>query len=90
MSEPKKKFIHNELSGTMFVNDRKVKDSQPIFTGSCMIEGIEYRISAWSKVTATGRKMYTLKFQNADDAYPLGTGNPDTPKPAMPDDEIPF
>lgn len=89
MNEPKKKFVHKDFSGTLFINDRKTKESQPILTGSCMIDGVEYRISAWSKLTATGRKMYSLSFQNSDDMYPMGTGNPDV-KPPMPDDEVPF
>jgi hypothetical protein len=89
MSE-KKKFEHRDFSGTLFKNERRTKESQPIMTGGCMIDGVEYRISVWSKTTATGRQMWSLSFQNADDMYPMGTGNPDVKKPPMPDDEIPF
>lgn len=89
MSE-KKKFVPNELSGSLFKNDFKTKDSQPSMTGSCMIDGVEYKISAWTKTTASGKPYFSLGFRNADDQYPLGTGNPDA-KPAPPlDDEIPF
>lgn len=88
MNAPKKKFETRDMSGALFTNDRRTKDSQPTFTGNCVIEGIEYRISAWSKTTSTGKKMLSLSFQNADDLYPLGTGNPEVAKPL--DDEIPF
>jgi len=46
-------FEHNDLSGSLFENDKKERDNQPDFTGSCKIEGVEYWMSAWVK---TGNK----------------------------------
>lgn len=89
MNEPKKKFVQNELSGSLFVNKYKSRDSQPMMTGTCMIEGVEYKVAAFSKISASGMKYYSLAFRNADDLFPMGTGNPDV-KPPMPDDEVPF
>lgn len=36
-------------SGILFVNDRKEKDSHPDRTGTAMIDGVEYYVSAWTK-----------------------------------------
>jgi hypothetical protein len=42
-------------SGVLFKNDRREKDSQPHATGSAMIDGVEYFVSAWTKEGAKGR-----------------------------------
>lgn len=67
-------------SGTLFKNEKKEKDTHPNMNGSCMIDGVEYRISAWTKDGAKGR-FQSLAFKRKDQQ-----GG----KPANEDSDIPF
>lgn len=42
-------MANKELSGALFKNGRKEKDTHPDMTGSAMINGVEYWVSAWKK-----------------------------------------
>lgn len=61
----------NNLSGVLFKNDRKEKDTHPDYQGSCEIEGQNYWISAWIKVgkdgsARAGQKFMSLAFKLKD------------------------
>lgn len=61
----------NELRGSMFRNDRKTKDNQPDYKGSCQIEGVEYWMSAWVREGKSGPFLsisYQLKEQRCTGA----------------------
>jgi hypothetical protein len=73
-------------SGSLFRNEKKETDKHPNATGTVMVGGVEYWISAWTKDGPKG-KFQSLAFQ------------PKVPKPEpMPqggfsaalDDDIPF
>lgn len=49
-------------SGALFHNDRKEKDTHPTHTGTAMIDGVEYYISAWVKEGKKGR-FFSLAFK---------------------------
>lgn len=50
-----------ELSGSLFRNDKKTDDKHPNATGSALIGGVEYWVSAWTKEGAKG-KWQSLAF----------------------------
>lgn len=54
-----------DMSGVLFKNDKKEKDTHPNATGSAMIEGVEYWISAWTKDGKNG-KFQSLAFKRKD------------------------
>lgn len=67
-----------ELSGALFKNKRKEKDSHPDYTGTCVINGVEYWMSAWintPKSNPTGEKYMSMQFKVKED-------KPQTAKPA--------
>ena len=75
-----------EMSGSMFVNSKKVTDSHPDRNGTALIGGVEYWVSGWIKETKSGDKWLSLAFKPKDEA-------PRKTQPAVDkadQDEIPF
>lgn len=48
-------FKHKDNSGSIFKNEKKEKDTHPNMTGSALIDGVEYWVSAWTKEGEKGR-----------------------------------
>ena len=42
-------FTQKDLSGSIFKNLKKTTDNQPHMSGSALINGIDYWVSAWTK-----------------------------------------
>jgi len=82
-------FVHRELAGSIFRNDRRDKDTQPTHKGDCKILGVDYWISAWTNETKDGSKYFGLKFEKKEDKYQTGAGIK-PPPPEDLDDDIPF
>jgi len=75
-----------ELSGSLFKNEKKTEEKHPQMQGSCLIEGIEYWVSAWTKEGTKGR-WQSLSFKRKDaksDAKPAPASIEQM------DDDIPF
>jgi hypothetical protein len=75
-----------ELSGSLFKNEKKTEEKHPQMQGSCLIEGVEYWVSAWTKEGTKGR-WQSLAFKRKD-FKPA-----DKPAPTsieQMDDDIPF
>ncbi len=60
-------FKQRDMSGVLFKNDRKEKDSHPNAKGTALIDGVEYYISAWTKEGQKG-KFQSLSFERKDAA----------------------
>lgn len=71
-------------SGTLGANKRKEKETHPSHTGQCLIDGVEYWISAWIKEGDTGR-FFSLAFKKKEQRG----GGSSTGKSSG-DSEIPF
>jgi hypothetical protein len=52
----------NSNSGAIWKNDRKEKDTQPDFTGSLNVGGIEYWVSAWKRKPDANPNAPALSF----------------------------
>jgi hypothetical protein len=57
-----------EGSGSLFKNERRNNEKHPHMTGTCMIDGKVYYISAWTKEGASGR-FQSLAFKLKDDDH---------------------
>ena len=55
-------FVQKELTGSMFKNQKKLTDNHPNMTGSALIAGVEYYVSAWTKTDKNGNKWQSLSF----------------------------
>ena len=49
-------------TGSLFKNDKKAKDTHPNATGSALIGGVEYWVSAWTKKDKNGNAWQSLAF----------------------------
>jgi hypothetical protein len=87
-------YEQRDNSGSVFVNDRKDKDTHPDRTGTAMIDGKNYWISGWIKKDRNGKSFMSLAFKPKEEQKPA----PKKPDPIssgrMPrddmDDQIPF
>ena len=60
-------YVQKDNSGSLFKNDKRESDNHPKAKGSAQIDGVEYWVSAWTKVTKDGDKWQSLSFQKKDD-----------------------
>jgi len=51
------------LSGSLFKNMKREKDTHPNATGTALIDGVEYWISSWTKEDKNGNKWQSLAFK---------------------------
>lgn len=69
-------YEQRELQGSLFKNEKKEKDTHPNMTGSCLIGGVEYWVSAWTKESQKGKWM-SLAFKKKDqNAKPAAAKDP--------------
>jgi len=96
-------YEQRDNSGSLFKNTYKQRDNQPDYTGNGIVDGTEYRVSAWVKDGAKG-KFFSLSFTPKEESGESATA-PTKPSPQKPvsktsskhqideldiDDEIPF
>ena len=53
----------NTNRGSLFKNDKKTEEKHPDLSGSINIDGTEYWISGWSKVSKSGQKFLSLSVR---------------------------
>lgn len=57
-----------DFSGSLFKNERREKDTHPNATGSALINGVEYWVSAWTKKDKNGNNWQSLAFKPKTEA----------------------
>ena len=59
-------YEQRDMSGSLFKNTKKETEKHPNLTGTAMIDGVEYWVSAWTKEGDKG-KWISLAFKAKDD-----------------------
>lgn len=85
-------YEQRDNSGSLFINDKREKDTHPNMNGSVMIDGKEYWISAWTKERNNGEKWLSLAFKPKEARVGGGGGYvSNDPQPVGDlDDDVPF
>lgn len=86
-------FEHKENRGSIFINDKKEKDTHPDRKGSANIDGKLYWVSGWDEITRDGQRSYlSLSFQLQDNqgSHDADQGSDAGQEPAGGFDDIPF
>ena len=61
---------NNTNRGSLFKNDRKDDTKFPDYKGSLNVDGIDYWLSAWIKISKDGAKFMSLSIKNKNaDAF---------------------
>jgi hypothetical protein len=64
-------YEQKDNSGSLFKNDRREKDTHPHATGTALIDGVAYWVSAWTKEGKSG-KFQSLAFRKKEEKAPDG------------------
>ena len=83
------KFEQRPDTGTLFKNERREKDTHPHATGTALIGGVEYWVSAWTKEGKSG-KFQSLAFKPKTEKTATGVKNNPGKLEEDVDSDIPF
>jgi len=84
-------FTHKPNSGSAFKNDEMLKETDPMFKGTALIDGKEYWVSVWQNTAkATGAGYFSMRFNPILDAKPKVEQLKKAIDDAFSSDEIPF
>lgn len=56
-------YEQKDNSGALFRNSRKEQPNHPDYTGTAVIEGVEYWLSAWVKESKGGQKYFSMSYK---------------------------
>lgn len=60
----------NTNTGALFKNDKKSTERHPDYKGTANIEGTEYWVSAWIKVSKNGQKFMSFSYTPKEEQAP--------------------
>jgi uncharacterized protein (DUF736 family) len=83
----------NENRGSLFKNEKKTEDKHPDLGGTLNVDGTDYWISGWTKVSKGGQKFISLSIRPKQDQTRQSsqpTRKAAAPAQDLPDDDLPW
>ena len=81
----------NEGWGLLFKNKKKTESKQPDLRGELLLNGVTYRVAAWSKESKAGERFMSIHAEIDRPREEKKTAEPQSkPKAKGLDDDIPF
>ena len=82
------KYEQKDGQGSLFKNERKAHDTQPDYTGTLTLGGVQYRLAAWIKQGKNGKFMSLSVQPKEEKAQAVGN----SPKAAVDDldNDVPY
>ena len=59
-------YEQRDMSGSLFRNDKREKETHPHARGTATIDGVAYFVDAWTKETKDGAKWQSLSFKKKE------------------------
>lgn len=72
-------YEQRDNTGTLFVNNRKSKDTHPDYNGTLIVNGVEFWINGWKKTSKRGETFLSLSVKPKEQ-----------PQAQQPQDDIQF
>lgn len=69
-------YVPKDNSGSLFINDKKERDSQPDRRGSARIDGVDYWVSGWVKKKEDGTTWMSMSYSRKDATSPAPKSKP--------------
>ena len=60
-----------DMTGSIFTNQGKNKETQPEFTGNFRIKGVDYSVAGWKKKAQTGLEYTSYKIEEKQEKAPF-------------------
>lgn len=79
-------YEKKDLTGALFPNDKKEKDTHPDHKGDALIDGVEYWVSGWDKESKNGVKYISLALKKKE----AKTQRQESVNPIDDDQDIPW
>ena len=79
----------NTNRGSLFKNDKKTEEKHPDLSGSINIEGVEYWISSWKKVSKASTPFWSLSVRRKQETS-RQSSQPTATKKAVDFDDLDF
>ena len=84
----------NNLRGVLFPEKEKRSDNSPDYSGSCEIDGKQYWLDGWKRLSRSGDPFLSIRFKlkQAKNSVPpvAAIAVPTVPEPPPFGDDIPF
>ena len=77
-------------TGRLFKNEKKEKDTQPDYTGTALVGGVEHFMDAWIKRSENGRTWMSFSFKPKQKQATPATPGRQAPSRRDDFDDLPF
>jgi uncharacterized protein (DUF736 family) len=64
-------YEQKDMTGSIFANQGKNKETQPDYTGTFKINNVEYSVAGWKKTANSGLEYVSYKIEEKEEKTPF-------------------